>query len=226
MLNSKQISKKVKLSKIFTENVIYLHRTYIWSDIIDHLPNFMLISEKPFKKPIYDRPLIRLFSSKNFDKFCELLHNVEWDDLYNHDSVELCYKMFESKLKECFETCFPLIKLSRNRARDRKWFTQGLRVSLKHKNELYKRWSSTMNESNTSKYKTYRATFKKVLAGAKKRYYHEQFNVKSNSIKQLWANLNKTFSLSKGKSTSVISKITMNNVEFTEDHDICNCLKL
>jgi hypothetical protein len=86
----------------------------------------MLISEKPFKKPIYDRPLIRLISSVNVDKFCELPHNVKWDDLYNHDNVELCCKMFESKLKECFETCFPLIRLSRNHAWDRKWFTQGL----------------------------------------------------------------------------------------------------
>jgi hypothetical protein len=184
----------------------------------------MLISEKRFKKLIYDHPSIRLVCSEKVNTFCELLHNAQWDDLNNHDSVEVCYIMFESKLKECFETCCPLIRLSRNHARDKKWFTQGLRVSLKQKNELYKWWSSNKNESDASKCKTYRATFKKVHAEAKNQYYHEQFNVKSNSIKQLWASLNETFSLSKGKSTSVIPKIMMNNAEFTEDHDVCNCL--
>jgi hypothetical protein len=55
------------------------------------------------------------------------------------------------------------------------------------KNKLYKRWSPAKNENDASKYKTFRATFKKGLTEAKNE--HEQFSAKSNSIKQLWANL-------------------------------------
>jgi len=66
--------------------------------------------------------------------------------------------------------------------------------------------------------------YKRVLADAENAYYREHFDTKINSIKQLWLNLNRIFSLSKAKSNTSISKLIVNNVEITESKDICNGL--
>ena len=45
----------------------------------------------------------------------------------------------------------------------------------------------------------------KVLADAENAYYHEHFDTKINSIKQLWLNMNRIFSsLSKAKSNTIV----------------------
>jgi len=48
-------------------------------------------------------------------------------------------------------------------------------------------------------YKDYRKVYKKVLGEAEQNYYYQQFDLKSNSIKQVWSNLNDTASLSNVK---------------------------
>jgi len=65
---------------------------------------------------------------------------------------------------------------------------------------------------------------KKVLGEAEQNYYYEQFDLKSNSIKQVWSNLNDIASLSKIKRKTCISSILVDGVECTSPKDISNCL--
>jgi len=46
--------------------------------------------------------------------------------------------IFEDKLQQCFNESFNIVKLSRNRAKDKKWFTSSLRKCSKKKMDLYK----------------------------------------------------------------------------------------
>jgi len=85
----------------------------LWSDITDHLPDFMSIIGNDSAKCAANRPLIRLFSSKNTQKFCSLVHNTAWDEVYSNDSVDACYNSFENKISSCFELSFPYVRLSR-----------------------------------------------------------------------------------------------------------------
>jgi len=39
---------------------------------------------------------------------------------------------------DCYNKCFPIVKLSRKHAKDKIWVTQGITQSSKHKNKLYK----------------------------------------------------------------------------------------
>ena len=69
--------------------------------------------------------------------------------------------------------------------------------------------------------KKYRRIFKSVCKEAENKYYRELFDTKCNSIKQLWFNLNRTFSLSKTKNNINIPKLSVNNVDITNPKLIC-----
>jgi len=73
-------------------------------------------------------------------------------------------------------------------------------------------------------YKNYRNFYKKVLGEAEQNYYYQQIDLKSNSIKQVWSNLNDIASLSKIKRKTCISSILVDGFEYTSPKDISNCL--
>jgi len=81
----------------------------------------------------------------------------------------------------------------------KKWITPGIKASVKKKSELYKKWIASGNENDDLNFKTYRRILKSILKKAEDQYYREIFDTKCNSIKQLWFNLNCSFSLSKTK---------------------------
>ena len=58
--------------------------------------------------------------------------------LYDTDDVNQGYNYLETKIKQSYLNNFKLVRLSRNRAKDKIWITPGLKHSSKHKNKLYK----------------------------------------------------------------------------------------
>ena len=70
------------------------------------------------------------FHQKNTQKFCFLVHNTAWDEVYSNDSVDACYNSFENKISRCFELSFPYVRLSRERSRDKKWVKKALEPAL------------------------------------------------------------------------------------------------
>ena len=90
------------------------------------------------------------------------------------------------------------------------------------KSKLYKKWRESRNETDGEKFKKYRRVFKSVCKEAENKFYRELFDTKCNSIKQLWSNLNRTFSLSKTKNKINIPKLSVNNIDITNPKEICN----
>ena len=56
------------------------------------------------------------------------------------------------------------------------------------------------------KYKTYRKMYKKVAHKAEITYYKELFDLRKNSTKELWANLNKVCSFKKSGARQMVLK--------------------
>jgi len=52
-------------------------------------------------------------------------------------------------------------------------------------------------------YKNYRKQYKKVLHEAEQNYYCQQFDIKTNSVSQIWRNLNCLASFSETKQKTV-----------------------
>ena len=145
-----------------------------------------------------------------------LISNTDWSDIYHCQDVNEAFSKFETHLTKCYEESFPLIRLSRKHARDKKWITTGIKASIKKKSTLYKKWIAYGNDSDGFLFKTYRKIFKSVLKEAENQYFREIFDTKCNSVKQLRSNLNHSFSLSKTKNHIDIPKLCINNVDITE----------
>jgi len=60
-----------------------------------------------------------------------------------------------------------------------------------------------------NKYKYYRTQYNKIVFEAKKFYFSELYNSKTNTIKQLWNNLSFIASLSKNKRKNNISQLLL-----------------
>ena len=194
-----------------------------WCDITDHLPNYLIISKnKPVHKEYANRPFIRINSQKNTQTFINQVRSTCWNDVSNSPDVNLGYNLFESKLNKCFNDSFKPTRISRQRCKDKPWITSGLKKSSAIKNKLYKQWIKTKKNVDEIRYKNYRKVFKSLAKSAENLYYEEMFNIKTHSIKQLWANLNTVCSISKHKVKQNINKIKINNTEVNNIEDICN----
>ena len=128
----------------------------LWCDETDHFPNYIIFQTDKILKNEHARPLIRLQSPRNMQTFQTLVSNVDWSDIYYCQDANEAFDKFENHLTACYEESFPLIRLSRRRARDKKWITPGIKASVRKKSKLYKKWIASGNESDGLIFKTYR----------------------------------------------------------------------
>ena len=197
----------------------------LWCDISDHLPNFLLLEcDKSVKYSMENRPFIRLHSLKNLERFRSLIDNIDWSNAYYYSSSNEAYSYFHEKIKDCYIKCFPEVRMSRKCARDKMWITRGIKRSSNHKNKLYKKWVCSRDPLDEKNYKSYLKVFKKVTLAAQMTYYKDKFDIRINTTKQLWINLNKVCSLNKNKTTTCINKMIFDNKEISEPSEICNKL--
>ena len=189
-------------------------------DITDHLPSYALIIRKK-KLKNSNRSMVRIFSSKNINEFVGRLEAVEWNPVLGETDVNASFNKFIEIIQNTFNECFHFVKISRKRANDKKWITSSLRRSSAIKNKLYKCWLVTKSPNDESKYKQYHKVFKQTALAAEKLYYKEMFDAKSNSVKQLWHNLNEIASFKERKSfSSNISQLKNSKNEIVTDSKV------
>lgn len=191
------------------------------NDLTDHLPNYTILMSKQ-NKAIKERPLIRLFTEANKNKFASDIKNSDWNVLYNQTEVNAAFNIFSSTIQQLFEKKFQLVKLSRKKAKDKIWVTTGLKISSIHKNKLYKRWILSQNYEDECNYKKYKKTYSKVAARAQEMYYKQMFDSKTNTIKKLWENLNTVCSFKRKPSKNSVSKLIINDQVLVDSYNISN----
>ena len=123
-----------------------------------------------------------------------------------------------------YEKCFPLIKISRKRYKDKKWITPGLIKSSEKKCRLYKIWIKTRKSCDRDKYLAYQKIYNKILKVAESNYYKLTFDSKLKSTKSIWREINKLcYKENKNRNhISRIPKLVINNKIITEDKEMTN----
>ena len=154
-------------------------------DISDHLPNFLLYGNKSTTKNNV-RPLIRIYSDNNMRKFNNTLANTDWSDTYTKEDTNEAYNHFITTYLKAFNLCFPLVRQSKKRAKDKKWVTTGIKTSSTHKNHLYKLYLKKPTEHRKEKYIKYKNTFTHICRLAEEKFYFEILSDKKASIQKLW----------------------------------------
>ena len=106
----------------------------IFTDISDHLPNFLLVGLNNDNCTSRDRPLIRIYGEKNMNKFKQQLQdNKVINELLMESDCEKAYDTLYKHYIEIYNSCFPLKRLSRKRSKDKKWITSGLLKCIREK---------------------------------------------------------------------------------------------
>ena len=91
----------------------------------------------------------------------------------NFDSMTV--KCDDSNLTTRFKACFPLKKAKRNNLMSKTpWISNGLLVSVRKKNKLYKKFVSKANSATSERYKAYRNKLNHLIRIAKRNYYDSQ----------------------------------------------------
>src|SRR3989442_2161653 len=120
-------------------------------------------------------------------------------------------------ISRVYDSCFPLVRVSRKRSKDKKWVTPGIIKSSIQKSKLYKSWISSQNISDSEKYKNYVKIFNKLVCLARSNYYRNIFDLKLNSIKSVWKEISAICSHGSRKNNNInISKIEINGTIVTD----------
>ena len=197
----------------------------ILAEIADHLPNFIFFHKKSCNsKKSNERPYIRIYSDKNISRFKCLLSETDWNYILREEDVNMACNNFYSHLLNLYNESFPLTRLSRKRAKDKKWITAGLRKSTQMKYRLYKKQLSNPTIDNINKYKTYSNALNSAIEKAEILYYNELFSMRKKGINNFWKTLGQTLNPKKVKSKNVISKLLYRNEEITGNENIANAM--
>ena len=196
----------------------------IYCDIADHLANYICLAHPTYIK-CTNRPKVRMYSKKNHETFFEKLTAINWEELLDaHETIDEKYDTFLHTFKQAYLTSFPLKILSRARAKDKKWITTGIRVSIKHKNRLYKKYLSKATDKNKSAYLIYKNKLADCLKNAKNQYYDKIFSDKTNSVNMMWKHLGSILNPNKSKKQQRIPKLIVNGKEIANDQDIADTM--
>ena len=103
--------------------------------------------------------------------FCQ---NVIWI-IISHLSPNW-YSIFVAKVKQKYESCFPLIQISRKILKDKPCITKGLKISIKNNHRLYRRSLRENDLLTNTRYKKYKSELRKCLKIAEEKYYNQLFD--------------------------------------------------
>ena len=224
LLDHIYIRQALKVKDLLVDNAI---TGCITTDITDHLANFVCLPINKVINHSKERPLIRIFSESNKAKFSQLFQDQDWYQLvYNSRNVELVYNNFVTTIKSTFDTCFPLVKTSRKKNKDKTWISNELKKSCRKKSRLYKKWLLSKDLNDRQIYKCFAGKHDKLLKKAKADYYYECFHQKKNNIRDMWKELNSigNFNGKNKVDSSFIKNLKSENVTVSDPVTIANTL--
>ena len=186
----------------------------LFFDISDHLPNFTLFDIKIPK--INERPYTRLFTQNKIDYFLDNLHTehplINDNELTDSNSS---YNLFSDNYLTLFNKYFPYVKMSRKSFKNKPHITSGIKVSIKHRNRLFKKYLENRTELNESIWKKFKNKTTEIIRKAEQNYYRSKISSENNCSKNLWKTFGKILNNNKIKHNK-ISHLIVRNQKITE----------
>ena len=161
-----RVKKKLIQNKVSSGNLV--------TEITDYLSNFVILDTKPNK--IKKRPLVRIFTERKIQKFNSTINNIQPLLHTNNDgsltdkSVNENFSEITSNSINLLNNSFPLVKLSRSKARDKPFMSAALKVSIRHKHKLYNKYLTNKTQVNKLIWQKYRRNLSIVIQNSEKLY--------------------------------------------------------
>jgi len=140
------------------------------------------------------------------------------NDLLDPDKV---YDIFLKNYLYLLNKYFPLVRMSKRCLKDKPHITNGIKVSIRHKNKLFKEFLDDPSENNRYKWRRFKNKTDETIKKAEKLYYHKIIGSHKNSISQLWKTFGKILNKDKTKNKN-ISSLIINDDKVTEPQIIAD----
>ena len=188
----------------------------IISDISDHFSQFCIFSATKVKVKIKKRKT-RYLSQTIINNFVKDLSESEFTeysaDLFfnNNNNIDALFSLFYRKINDLVNKHAPMKFLSNRRLKQlqKPWITQGIRTSIKVKNQLF-------SSGDTDKYKYYRNELCHLIRISKKLYFNNYFDFNIQNMKRTWIGINTLMNNNKKRSSTISRLKDLNNNEKLE----------
>ena len=187
------------------------HSGNLLGDITDHLANFTLI-DLNIKHQNY-QPYIRLFTP---NKMAKLNQNI--DNKLHTNNVNLIYEDFFKDYKILLDKYFPFVRLSRKKAKEKPWITDGIKASIKIRDKLFEEYHKNKSKENEDKWKLHRNKLLDIIRKSETAFYKEQITSQNNSCNQMWKLFGKI--LKNKHNTTQVTKLKFQDKTLTKPNDI------
>jgi hypothetical protein len=126
----------------------------------------------------------RNFNKYSIDEYLTTCYE-KWENVFNNDEVDVSFNNFLNTYLRIFNSNFisKPIWLKHN---NMPYITKGIRVSCRHKRELYILSREMKDANQTLYYKQYCKILTKVILRAKKLYYDSKIANSNNKMKTTW----------------------------------------
>ena len=189
------------------------------NDITDHLPNIVIMDEEINTKK--NRPWIRLFNKKNIKNFEQ---NIESEPpllpFPLHNDVNIVLKEFSHNLNQLLNKYFPLVRLSRKKAREKPFINNQIKKMINKRNQLYYDYIvDRNNKEKEKKWKQFRNQTTNLIRNEEIKYYKNQIITHGNNCQAMWKTLGNILNNKRHKSQD-ISSLVINNEVITDKNKI------
>lgn len=134
----------------------------------------------------------------------------------------LKYNKFYETFNNLYNKYFPQkkVKFKKHQHMKNPWMTKGLLKSLTKRDKLYSKLKKTSSsdkrhENLSAQLKNFNKVLRRLIALAKKSYYHSCFNYFLNDIKKTWQTINAL--LSRGKPSTTPDKLVVEGTTITDE---------
>jgi hypothetical protein len=112
--------------------------------------------------------------------------------------------------------------MSRKKFKNKKWITKGIKISISHKNRLYKKYIRRPNPISRAAYVSYKNRLTTTIRKAQTDYYRNILSTDQSSQKHIWSVYKEMISNGKHRKRNSISRLIYNGAEMKSNHNIAN----
>ena len=129
------------------------------------------------------------------------------------------FNTFSTKFLALFDKYFPYVRISRKAFKDKPYITSGIKVSIRYRNKLFKKYLNNPNNVNQAAWKKFRNKTSEIIKKAETLYFRKLLTEHNNSSKALWNTFGKILNSKKIKHKK-IATINSNGVKQTDPQSI------
>ena len=108
--------------------------------------------------------------------------------------------------------------MSRKSFKDKPHITNGIKISIKHRDKLYKKYLNNPNDINKAVWRKFRNKTNEVIKKAEQLYYSKQISNHNNNCRELWKTFGKILNKNKIKHNTITTLNINNKIISNKNH--------